>query len=1283
MPVRSVLAVSLACLLLSVPGSRAEPPAFPARHLLPKDETGAARFLEAHPESDGRGVVVAVLDTGVDPGAPGLQITSDGRPKIIDVIDATGSGDVPLTDGRSAAQGRLEGLSGRTLTIPQNWQNPSGEYRLGMKAAWELFPSELMHRLLPERRRTWDVRQRERERELQQALATWDREHPDPDEEQQEDREELQARIDVLRSAQESYDDPGPVYDCIAFHDGERWRAVVDTDEDGDLAEEALLTDYRAERQYASFGEAEQLNFAVNIEDDGELLSIVVVSGDHGTHVAGIVAAHFPDQSDWNGIAPGAQIVSIKIGDTRLDSMETGAALARAMQAVIELDCDLINMSYGEASSAPERGRLIELFAETVDEHGVIFVASAGNEGPGLSTVGAPGGCTSALIGVGAYVSPDMMAAEYAIREDRDGLPYTWSSRGPALNGALGVDIFAPGGAYAPVPSYTLQPTQRMNGTSMSSPNACGGIALLLSALKQSETPYTPASVRRALQNTAETLPDIEPFAQGPGLLQVDRAHEYLLEFAGAPAAELGFDVRIPFLSNAHGIYLREREDVLAPATFEIEISPRYREDEPHASRLALQLPIALETTADWIDIGEYLVVTSGGGSFEVRLDPTGLAPGVHFAEITGFDPVLPDRGPLFRVPVTVIRPQEPGDIEECGGTVCGESTMSAGTLSRNFIAVPPGATWADVSLTLSNSGTETERDAAGDYTYLLHAIQLLPGETFEAGELLTFLRMEPGSHTVRSFPVQGGRTLELCLAQYWSSLGASLIEYQVTFRGLVPSETVVTLPSSGAPLPVEVAAHLRRERCAPRGSLNTWRQLLAPDESNIEPLTSRRDLLPHSRHMHQLVLTYSVSQPESGLVTIGVPALEGLLYDAPVMSLRWLLFDTNNQLVAANDMYSDPFSLEAGEYELQLQLLHAEAAALESFQQTQIAVDRDIPGGISIPAHASRFSVVEGEPDFEPRWLDPGETATIWFGAPSPTQLPDGSVAGNVLFGTITYELAPEGIAGASRRPDGFPIQYVVPSGLGAAGEPGEKGPGPKRDNGKKPVAERLQLEYLEFRLEQLSSLNWSDDRARIDQLTEELLNEFPENRRQIRVARLHLVDDDERETRLPEVVEAADAVIATINRRRLARHFGTRPDPEQSERNTQREEERADLIDALYRKGRALGFMELPDVVEQHPIVDQAAHDAAFEQTFQQLSRWADTTAADYFRLHARRDRRRGRFAQALQLLDRHADEFQRVQEFAEKRRDVYGELDWDDWRDYEQRWILRRFPSERQSF
>ena len=278
------------------------------------------------------------MDTGVDPGAAGLQTTSDGKRKIIDIIDCNGSGDVvfakPPIKVEHRADGswdtsNFKGLSGRTLLISKDWKCPTGEFYLGLKKAFDFYPKPLVSRLKTERAKKRQVKDAQLLESCQSALLAWNSKNPDlakAEKGQLEEKTNLIAERDSVKDLIKDFEDIGPVFDVIAFHDGYVWRAAVDVSEVGDFSGSLAMSDYAKEFQFGTIGEEDKLNYSFKFygfeDGDQKTLSIVTNSGSHGTHVAGIVAANFPNTPELNGVAPGAQIVSLKIGETRLGKLK-------------------------------------------------------------------------------------------------------------------------------------------------------------------------------------------------------------------------------------------------------------------------------------------------------------------------------------------------------------------------------------------------------------------------------------------------------------------------------------------------------------------------------------------------------------------------------------------------------------------------------------------------------------------------------------------------------------------------------------------------------------------------------------------------------------------------------------------------------------------------------------------------------------------------------------------------------------------------------------------------
>ena len=65
----------------------------------------------------------------MDPGAAGLQLTSDGKPKILDILDGTGSGDIDTsTVVQADSDSGISGIFETPLKVNPEWKNPSGTH---------------------------------------------------------------------------------------------------------------------------------------------------------------------------------------------------------------------------------------------------------------------------------------------------------------------------------------------------------------------------------------------------------------------------------------------------------------------------------------------------------------------------------------------------------------------------------------------------------------------------------------------------------------------------------------------------------------------------------------------------------------------------------------------------------------------------------------------------------------------------------------------------------------------------------------------------------------------------------------------------------------------------------------------------------------------------------------------------------------------------------------------------------------------------------------------------
>jgi subtilisin len=193
----------------------------------------------------------------------------------------------------------------------------------------------------------------------------------------------------------------------------------------------------------------------------------------HGTHVAGIIAAHGQPPEGVRGLAPAAALRSYRVFGKGSESA-SNYAITKAIDRAVEDGCDLINLSLGGGPA----DEAIEAAIQYARAHGSLVIAAAGNDG--RQPVSFPASYTlslavSAMGRKGTFPAGTTQGGDVAppYGKDRKNFVAAFSNVGEDL------DLTAPGvGVISTWPGGHAV----LDGTSMACPAAVGAAAAILSA---------------------------------------------------------------------------------------------------------------------------------------------------------------------------------------------------------------------------------------------------------------------------------------------------------------------------------------------------------------------------------------------------------------------------------------------------------------------------------------------------------------------------------------------------------------------------------------------------------------------------------------------------------------------------------------------------------------------------------------------------------------------------------------------------------------------------------
>lgn len=635
---------------------------------MPTQDIGAPQFVAANPTYDGRGVTIGIVDTGVDLGHPALQSTTTGGRKITDWV--TGTHPVDDLDPTWVSMGTTVTVVGEAFTVGTGPTAVS--YTGAPNGAWKfgLF-----------------------------------------------NEASLGAASEYGRACGADLNRNGVCNETFAILWIGQDTVLVDGDSDENFSDDSPMRPYQFNFDVGEFGDdnagtalRESVPFVIEVSAAFNKVSLGIVSGAHGTHVAGIAAGNGIFGGDADGGAPGANIKSLRA--CMFVAGCTAHALFEGMIRMVKiLKVDVVNMSIGglPALNDGNNPRAI-LYNDLIDKYGVQLFLSAGNSGPGINTVGDPSVATKVL-SVGASWTSASVLSNYGNVVTTPEALHDFSSRGPREDGGFKPQIVAPGNATSSVPTWQTQqcliacnPGLGMfNGTSMASPQAAGAGALLVSAAKQADVPHKPEQLRTALMSTARFLPGYQAYEQGMGLINVGNAWALLTQ--SPKKVDISSSVPVNSLLSGFlatpgigtGIYEREGVTIATPAFTRTYTFTRTDGGKGTFNLSWIGNDGTFSTAATSISFSKQSTAT-----LSVTVNPsTGL--GAHSAILVLNDPTTPGIEYQTLNTVAVSAPLNAGNGYTA--TIPGTALRFEANQPKFFFQVPAGATAMKSSLEITNGG--------------------------------------------------------------------------------------------------------------------------------------------------------------------------------------------------------------------------------------------------------------------------------------------------------------------------------------------------------------------------------------------------------------------------------------------------------------------------------------------------------------------------------------------------------------------------------------------------